>query len=732
MASSAGPSYPDRFYLAAKYASIPGTCEGAEDRVQPPPLRDDSKLVLYALYQQATIGPCNAPKPWSWNVVESAKWTSWNALGRTAPVEAMRLFVRTLEEEEPDWFAKATEGGITLNVANGAPDSSPKAPGPEAAVPQQKAPAAPAPATTAKEAANGATPVVASKPEVKEPEVTRVESFRSISKFDQWISPFVSGRRPPPRYQHEVAVVGDQLFVVGGNSGGRYLNDLWVLSLENFTWSRVEQIGPAPPSKEEDAPLLAPPPLPPLAGHSIIASGSTLLAVGGHTKEPAPTVQVRSFDTTTSKWSILETTGDAPAARGGQTVVKAGSRLVLFGGEDRKRKLLNDVHVLDLETKAWDSPSTSGAPPSPRCDHTATLHNGRYMLVFGGGTLANCYNDLHLLDLETFEWSRPETHGDTPHPRSGHASVAIGDTWYIVGGGDNAHGIADTLALNLNSFTWSVAATVPTKTSIASEGLSVVAAYEEGLVAFGGYNGRYSNEIHVFKPTPVEKPKPVMVRSKSAENAAAAVAAKSPSKPAPEKSTDPPKKPSSAAAPPEESPVEATRPSREAAENEKRAKREAEAKSRAEEEARAKAEDERIARVRQEMDGKSKSAIEAAVKAKEKAEAAANAAVAELAKTKQELNALKSKRLDGHQELETARKALASEQQRCFQLEVEVSSLKQQLGNVEALEQEIKLLRRKAEQSEAAAASAKQQQQSGIFSWITGTPQAPSPDEPRS
>lgn len=32
----------------------------------------------------------------------------------------------------------------------------------------------------------------------------------------------------------------------------------------------------------------------------------------------------------------------------------AGSKLIVFGGEDRSRKLLNDVHVLDLETKAWD------------------------------------------------------------------------------------------------------------------------------------------------------------------------------------------------------------------------------------------------------------------------------------------------------------------------------------------------------------------------------------------
>lgn len=49
-----------------------------------------------------------------------------------------------------------------------------------------------------------------------------------------------------------------------------------VLNLEDFTWSRIEQIGPAPASKEEDAPLLAAPPLPPLAGHSLVSCVSSL------------------------------------------------------------------------------------------------------------------------------------------------------------------------------------------------------------------------------------------------------------------------------------------------------------------------------------------------------------------------------------------------------------------------------------------------------------------------
>jgi len=46
-------------------------------------------------------------------------------------------------------------------------------------------------------------------------------------------------------------------------------------------------------------------------------------------------------------------------ARVGQSATLVGSRVILFGGEDRRRKLLNDVHVLDLESMTWDMIKTS-------------------------------------------------------------------------------------------------------------------------------------------------------------------------------------------------------------------------------------------------------------------------------------------------------------------------------------------------------------------------------------
>ena len=62
-------------------------------------LTDETQLVLYGLARQVAEGPCTDAKPWGWNSLETAKWTSWSGLGDMSPVEAMRLYVRTLEED---------------------------------------------------------------------------------------------------------------------------------------------------------------------------------------------------------------------------------------------------------------------------------------------------------------------------------------------------------------------------------------------------------------------------------------------------------------------------------------------------------------------------------------------------------------------------------------------------------------------------------------------------------
>lgn len=38
----------------------------------------------------------------------------------------------------------------------------------------------------------------------------------------------------------------------------------------------------------------------------------------------------------------------------GHSATLFGSKIIMFGGEDSSRRLINDIHVLDLETLTWD------------------------------------------------------------------------------------------------------------------------------------------------------------------------------------------------------------------------------------------------------------------------------------------------------------------------------------------------------------------------------------------
>eukprot|EP01026_Neomeris_dumetosa_P040354 TRINITY_DN3330_c0_g1_i13.p2 TRINITY_DN3330_c0_g1~~TRINITY_DN3330_c0_g1_i13.p2 ORF type:complete len:144 (-),score=12.74 TRINITY_DN3330_c0_g1_i13:93-482(-) len=93
-ASSLCPlSYPDRYNAAVFYIGKQGA-----------PQDPESQLLLYALEKQATVGPNTENKPWGWNQVEYAKWQAWKELKETSKVEAMRLYVRTVEMINPNWW----------------------------------------------------------------------------------------------------------------------------------------------------------------------------------------------------------------------------------------------------------------------------------------------------------------------------------------------------------------------------------------------------------------------------------------------------------------------------------------------------------------------------------------------------------------------------------------------------------------------------------------------------
>uniref|UniRef100_A0A8C1VSP8 Enoyl-CoA delta isomerase 2 n=1 Tax=Cyprinus carpio TaxID=7962 RepID=A0A8C1VSP8_CYPCA len=54
---------------------------------------NEVKLKIYALFKQATQGPCNTPKPSMLDFLNKAKWDAWKSLGSTSQEEARQQYV---------------------------------------------------------------------------------------------------------------------------------------------------------------------------------------------------------------------------------------------------------------------------------------------------------------------------------------------------------------------------------------------------------------------------------------------------------------------------------------------------------------------------------------------------------------------------------------------------------------------------------------------------------------
>ncbi|CAL0300097.1 unnamed protein product [Lupinus luteus] len=654
--ASSGIQYPERFYAAASYVGFDGSTSPTKSITSK--FSNSTALLLYTLYQQASIGRCNIPEPSSWKIVEHSKWASWNQLGNMSSTEAMRLFVKILEEEDPGWYSRASNS-IVEPVTDLQVNHNSKV---EPVVQNGNS----YPETKPISTENGIQDRIQDKDVV-------IQGFGSVTVHDQWIAPPISGQRPKARYEHGAAVVQDKLYIHGGNHNGRYLNDLYVLDLSSSTWSRIEAKVDSSTESSSSATLT------PCAGHSLIPWENKLLSVAGHTKDPSENIEVKVFDLQTATWSTLKTYGKPPVSRGGQSVTLAGTSLVIFGGQDAKRTLLNDLHILDLETMTWDEIDAVGTPPSPRSDHAAAVHAERYLHIFGGGSHATCYNDLHVLDLQTMEWSQPTQLGEIPNARAGHAGVTVGENWFIVGGGDNKSGASETVVLNMLTLTWSVLTSAEGRVPVVSEGLSlVVSSYngEDVLVSFGGYNGHYNNEVYVLKPSYKSTLQSKVIENPKADNVSAV--------------------------------QHATNPTQDV-----KSEFEADNKGKIRESVTdnvdsAKLKDDLITVLKAEKDE-----LESSL-SKEKLHAL---------QLKQDLAEVEARNADLSKELQSVRGQLAAEQSRCFKLEVEVAELGQKLQAIGTLQKELELLQRQKAASEQAALSAKQRQGSGgVWGWIAGTP----------
>eukprot|EP00698_Gefionella_okellyi_P004361 TRINITY_DN14033_c0_g1_i1.p1 TRINITY_DN14033_c0_g1~~TRINITY_DN14033_c0_g1_i1.p1 ORF type:complete len:1234 (-),score=338.16 TRINITY_DN14033_c0_g1_i1:76-3777(-) len=257
----------------------------------------------------------------------------------------------------------------------------------------------------------------------------------------KWESPTVGGKPPPPRYNHTVSTVGDQVFIFGGFSKGAPLNDAAIFDTASMAWKEPEIQGKRPT---------------PRFGHAACVVGKKIFIIAGCCGTEQRFNDVYVLDTERMEWQKPDIRGTAPSARYGHSACAVGPNIFLFGGRDG-RGVLNDIYVLDTALLQWLRPPATGTAPPPRMQHSMVLFNGRLVIHGGTGTDEERRNDTAQLDLDTMKWSAVVTTGDLPKPRELHVAAVVGASMCIVGGFDGRYRMGDVCALDLSTFQWSSA-----------------------------------------------------------------------------------------------------------------------------------------------------------------------------------------------------------------------------------------------------------------------------------
>ncbi|XP_041331220.1 host cell factor 2 isoform X2 [Pyrgilauda ruficollis] len=255
-------------------------------------------------------------------------------------------------------------------------------------------------------------------------------SWRRVSSF--------TGPVPRSRHGHRAVAIRELLIIFGGGNEG-IADELHVYNTVTNQWFLPAVRGDIPPG---------------CAAHGFVCDGTRILVFGGMVEYGRYSNDLYELQASRWLWKKVKpqapSNGSPPCPRLGHSFSLYGNKCYLFGGlanesEDSNNNVpryLNDFYELELQhgsgVVGWSIPVTKGVLPSPRESHTAIVYcrkdvGSPKMYVFGG--MCGCrLNDLWELDIETMTWSRPETKGTVPLPRSLHTANVIGNKMYVFGG----------------------------------------------------------------------------------------------------------------------------------------------------------------------------------------------------------------------------------------------------------------------------------------------------------
>ncbi|XP_023531128.1 RING finger protein B isoform X1 [Cucurbita pepo subsp. pepo] len=274
---------------------------------------------------------------------------------------------------------------------------------------------------------------------------------------------------------------GRYLYVFGGyGKDNCQTNHVHVFDTAKQTWSQPVIKG-SPPTPRDS--------------HTCTTIGDHLFVFGG-TDGMSPLKDLHILDTSLHTWICPSLRGEGPEAREGHSSTLVGKRLFVFGGcgksiSNNDEVYYNDLYILNTETFVWKRATTSGTPPSPRDSHTCSSWNNK-VIVIGGEDAHDYYlSDVHILDTDTLVWTELNTSGQLLTPRAGHTTITFGKRLFVFGGFTDAQNLYNDLyMLDIETGVWTKITTTGdgpcARFSVAGECLD---PYKVGVLALlGGCN----------------------------------------------------------------------------------------------------------------------------------------------------------------------------------------------------------------------------------------------------
>lgn len=254
------------------------------------------------------------------------------------------------------------------------------------------------------------------------------------------------GGGPGKRWGHTCnAVAGGRLLYVFGGFGddNKHTNKVHVFDTVNRIWSEPVMKGALPSPRDS---------------HSCTNVGDKLFVFGG-TNGRYSLNDLHILDTSWNMWISPILRGDPPSPREGHSAALIGKQLFIFGGcgnLDGDETFYDDVYVLNTETFMWRRIVPSGIPPSKRESHSCSSWNSKIIVIGGQDSSSFYHSDVHILDTDTLAWCKLNTTGQILPPRAGHTTVSLGKNLFIFGGfTDNKSLFDDVYMLDVAAGTWS-------------------------------------------------------------------------------------------------------------------------------------------------------------------------------------------------------------------------------------------------------------------------------------